>query len=261
MMAAPKAPARKFRRFALVGVESALLTNLLSGHGLELVSESPDAVITYGGDGTILHSEQRYPGVPKICVRDCDSCVACKGNVFFRKDPARQAGNQLCLKCFSKVFEGIVDGDYRIKEEMKLSGTAVSGGRRFDVEALNEIQLHNQNPLHAIRFDLYLGEKEYVKNCISDGVIVSTPYGSTGYFRSVSSGKTFGSGIGIVLNNPTITRKPLIVTSDPDGFELRGVVSRRNGLFIADNLPQFVELDAGDEFLVRKSKNVARFFV
>jgi NAD kinase len=255
-----KLPA-KFRRFALVGMDLHSLAGGFSDRDLEIVAENPDAVISYGGDGTILHSEQRYPGVPKLCVRDCDSCVRCSGNVFFKSDPARQAGNQLCPSCFFEVLDGILAGKYKIKEEMKLTGTSLSGGRRFDVEALNEIQLHNQNPLHAIRFDLFLNGKEYVTNVISDGVIVSTPYGSTGYFRSVSGGRSFDGGIGIVLNNPTIPRPPLIVKGDLEHFEVRGKVLRRNGLLVADNLPQFVELDAGDEFIIRKSKNVARFFV
>ncbi|MBZ0267088.1 hypothetical protein K8I85_02945, partial [bacterium] len=38
-------------------------------HGLLIVESEPDIVLTYGGDGLLLGSEHRFPGVPKLPLR------------------------------------------------------------------------------------------------------------------------------------------------------------------------------------------------
>ena len=38
--------------------------------GVELVEDSPDLVLTHGGDGALLGAERDFPGVPKLPLRD-----------------------------------------------------------------------------------------------------------------------------------------------------------------------------------------------
>jgi len=250
----------KLRRFAVIGYEPPRFRQFLGSKGLRQVTKNPDAVISYGGDGTTLKTEHIYPGVPKICVRDWDICPVC-GPRAKRIDLPRRSGVQLCAYCFEKALDRAIKGDYKIIEEMKLVASTSAGGRKFEAEALNEVQLHNLNPMQAVRFDLYINGKVFQKDCVSDGVIISTPYGSTGYYYSASGGKTFSKGIGIIQNNPKFAQKPAIITKGLDRFVLRGVVTRTKGLLFVDNLPRFAKLSQGDAFFVRKSKGKARFIV
>jgi NAD kinase len=252
--------ARPLCRFAVIGYEPPRFRRFLKSKGLRQVSKDPDAVISYGGDGTTLKTEHLYPGVPKICVRDWDVCPVC-GPKDRRMDVPRRSGIQLCTECFEKVLDRAIKGDYKIVEEMKLVATTNAGGKRFEAEALNEVQLHNLNPMQAVRFDLYLNGRAFQKDCVSDGVIISTPYGSTGYYYSASGGRTFHRGIGIIQNNPKFSQKPTVITKGLDRFVLRGVVTRTKGLLFVDNLPRFAKLSQGDDFFVRKSKGTAKFIV
>jgi len=250
----------QLRKFAVIGYAPTGFRDFLKSKGLSQVTRNPDAVISYGGDGTTLKTEHIYPGVPKICVRDWDECPAC-GALAKNIDIPRRSGVQLCADCFETLLDRAIEGDYNIIEEIKLVASTNAGGRVFSAEALNEVQLHNLNPMQAVRFDLYLNGKVFQKDCVSDGVIVSTPYGSTGYYYSVSGGKTFSKGIGIIQNNPKFSQQPSIITKDLDKFVLRGVVTRTKGLLFVDNLPRFAKLSQGDEFFVRKSKGTAKFIV
>ena len=45
--------------------------------GYEIVSRNPDVVISFGGDGSFLIAERRFPSVPKLPVRDKSICKRC----------------------------------------------------------------------------------------------------------------------------------------------------------------------------------------
>ena len=47
---------------------------LLAKAGFELVEEDPDFVVCYGGDGTVLFSERKFPGVPKLIIKTSRAC-------------------------------------------------------------------------------------------------------------------------------------------------------------------------------------------
>ena len=46
----------------------------LATAGFELVKKNPDFIICYGGDGTVLFSERKFPGVPKLIIKSSRAC-------------------------------------------------------------------------------------------------------------------------------------------------------------------------------------------
>ena len=46
-------------------------------YGLRLDETTPEAVLSYGGDGSFLYAEQKYPKIPKVAVRKSKRCVVC----------------------------------------------------------------------------------------------------------------------------------------------------------------------------------------
>src|SRR3989338_7956719 len=45
--------------------------------GFLYTTTKPDLVISVGGDGTFFFAERKYPGVPKIMVRESHVCEKC----------------------------------------------------------------------------------------------------------------------------------------------------------------------------------------
>ncbi len=65
-------------RIALTGRNLVDLTNLLTQYPAEIVTDNPDIVISYGGDGSLLGAERLYPGIPKCPIRDSRSAPKCE---------------------------------------------------------------------------------------------------------------------------------------------------------------------------------------
>ncbi len=130
--------------------------------------------------------------------------------------------------------------------------------------ALNEITIRNVNPARALRFSLSgPGAPKGLR--IGDGVVASTAYGSTAYYRALGN-KPFRSGFRMAGNNVLPAFRP---------FALRGrltlTVLREHAWFLGDNHPRHVFLKPGDRVVVRPasagrrlqpaSEGVARFAV
>lgn len=209
----------------------------LKKFGFNVTRKNPEMVICYGGDGTILYAERIFPGIPKLVIkRDSSICRKC--------DYTPQ--NLL------SILERLKEGKYKIKEEMKLEGIA----KNRKLIGLNEIQIHNKLPIRAIRFTLeVLNRRIYA---IGDGVIISTPFGSTGYYKA-AGGKKFERGIGICFNNPHPREIKSFVV--PDDSEIRVRIEKEEAYLLADNYERFISLKEGDETIIRKTEGKARFIL
>ena len=214
--------------------------DIISSSGFRLVEHAPDFVVCYGGDGTVLYSERVYPGVPKICIRKKLGCKTC-----------HYSPEQL-----PDILEKVEKNEYHLVEELKLRLEY----RSVFKQALNEIQLHNKNPAKAIRFSLEIKNKRAVNynDLIGDGVVIATPFGSTAYYYSVG-GRPFEKGIGVAFNNLHNKRiKPLIID---ENSTIVVKVIREEGYIIIDNDEDFIEVGEEDEFIVKRSKDTAKFVV
>jgi hypothetical protein len=164
----------------------------LTAEGFELLDEyDPSAtIITIGGDGTILYAARTHADPTILPVRAGTS----KGNrAAFDVD-------QLIEK-----LTALEDGDASLVSTSFQTLTAFKDGEelRGGFRALNEISLHHQSPVLATTFAVRIDDGDTVwefPELIGDGVLVATPFGSTGYFRAIT-GETFTDGFGIAFNN------------------------------------------------------------
>jgi len=60
-------------KLLIFGSEKEKIPQLVKKFGFKLVIKSPDVVVSYGGDGTLMKSEYQFPGVPKLILR-ASSC-------------------------------------------------------------------------------------------------------------------------------------------------------------------------------------------
>ncbi|NQU98818.1 NAD(+)/NADH kinase [Candidatus Woesearchaeota archaeon] len=208
------------------------MKNILKNKGLTYVTNNPDFVISLGGDGTFLYSEQLYPDVPKLLIRDSKICKKCVGD------------NRETILDFIKM------NAYDIKEEMKLE---TSFGKNKLV-AVNDVIVRNKNLNQAIRLEIHIdGERKHAE-LIGDGLVVSTPFGSTAYFNSITR-ETFDRGIGVAFNNPVEEHGHVILNENQ---VLKVKLLRGDADIAADNNPKIYNLKEGNSITIRKSNNKTR---
>ena len=123
--------------------------------------------------------------------------------------------------------------------------------------ALNEVQLHTKLPIRAMRFSLSADGKKF-ENLIGDGVIISTPFGSSAYYSSVG-GRKFNKGIGICFNN--LHNKKIKSFVVPENSRIMVKIDRDEAWLAADNHEKLISLNPSDSVIVKKSNQVAKFIV
>lgn len=194
---------------------------------LEIVDKNPDIVITHGGDGTILGAERDYPGIPKLPLRNSAICHLCS-----------PLPNEKVLELLSKNL-------LKTKELIKLEASV--NGRIL--VALNDVVIAHKFPNLALRF------KIDSKEMIGDGVVIATPFGSTGYFYSITH-RAITKGIGLAFNNIHNQEvKPRVLEEDT---EIKVTITRGPGVLAADNDPRLIDLKEGEEITVKKSPHSAK---
>ena len=136
-------------------------------HTDKTVSKRADLVIAIGGDGTLLSTARNfgYYDIPVLGIN--------LGNLGFLTDIA-PADLTFELK---KIMEGSFVKDKRIFLEAGVEGK----NERY--KALNEIVLHSGSIAQLIEYDLFI-DNEFVYRQKADGLIISTPTGSTAYSLS-----------------------------------------------------------------------------
>ena len=219
----------------VVGLKRKIVEDVLSKFDLKLNKKNPEIVISFGGDGTALYAERVYPGIPRILIKHSKACNKCEEHDF------------------SKIFSVLKQGRFTIREEIKIEGV-VDNDPKKRLVGLNEIGIHHKPPTKTVGFRVKVNGRLIEDKIIGDGLLVATPYGSTGYFHSISR-MSFKKGLGIAFNNPIKKRKNLIVDADS---VIKVEILRGDGLMVADNYERMIPIGKGDLITIKKTKEKAR---
>lgn len=220
-------------KVAVVGKNKKLIVGSLKRHGFTIVSKNPELVISFGGDGTSLYGERVYHGVPRVLIRHSKTCNKCPSHNY------------------EQIFHAILTKNFEIIDELKIEAAVNNKGKKM--KALNEIDVHNQVP-HATRLQLKINGRVIENNVIGDGILVSTPHGSTGYFKSITR-KDFNKGLGIAFNNSVTYEKPMFVN---ENSVIKVKVLRGPALLIADNGHRITLLKTNNTVTIKKSNETAK---
>lgn len=217
------------------GKNSKKLSPILKDLGFEETEVNPDLVISYGGDGTLLASERNYPEISKLAIRDSNVCKKCPDHT-------------------EKVLLTLLkEGKLKLQRVSKLK--AERNGVK--ISALNDIAVRNTTPIHALRFNLSINGKEIEPTVIvGDGVVVSTAFGSTGYYKSVTK-KTFKKGYSLAFSNTTEDLASVLIKKG-DLIDIK--IIRGPATVSADNNPKFINLEENDVVRISVSDQVASIY-
>ena len=163
----------------IIGISDAVnqLRPRLEQYDCKVVDCSPELIITYGGDGALLGAERDYPNIPKLPLRATALC------------PEHSIESQL---------EDFFANRLKTSELIKLCGTA----QGQPLLGINDIFIHNQDPVSAVRYRIWIDDELYAKEIVGDGVGIATVHGSTAYYRSITH-SIFRIGIGLAFCNST----------------------------------------------------------
>lgn len=165
----------------------------------QLVDESPDFVITLGGDGTILQSITlvRDAAIPIIGVN--------MGRMGFLASIDRKSIRSAMVK--------IMNGRYRIEERSLLRldcNKDIYGETRF---ALNDFTITKRDSSAMVKISVYINQ-QLLNIYWADGIIVATPTGSTGYSLSCGGPILFPDAANFVITPiapHNLTVRPVVI--------------------------------------------------
>ncbi len=156
-----------------------------------------DFRISFGGDGTILRVVHRHPDLqaPLLGVN--------LGSLGFLAD--------IPVSEIYPSLQYLLDGQYRVQQRMIIEGSISNGERCF---AVNDVVIHRSQNHSLVDLAIYV-DKKYVNTFSADGIIFSTPGGSTAYSLA-AGGPILTPDLNAIIITPicphTITNRPIVIS-------------------------------------------------
>lgn len=210
---------------------------------------SVDCILVLGGDGTLIQAamDTLYLDIPLIGIN--------LGNLGFLAEVERSN--------ISSALDRLIQGEWKQEERMMLSGIL----RKTDAEpekyhALNDIVLTREGSLRIVTYDIFVNG-QFLNSYHADGLIVSTPTGSTGYNMS-AGGPIVEPKAKLILVTPicphTLNTRSIVLSAE-DEIEVKIAVGKNKDV-------QKVEvnfdgrsretLQTGDSIIINQSKLVTK---
>ncbi len=208
-----------------------------------------ECVLVLGGDGTLIQAARDLADgeVPVFGINI--------GNIGFL--------TEIDMSQVYPAIDNLIEDKYFLDKRMLLSGTVIRGGVEvFKGVALNDIVLNRVGPLRIIHFDIFVNN-EFLISYRADGLIVSTPTGSTAYNLSAGGPIVRPGTESIVMTPicPHMLNKSSVIFGSEDVLEIRLKESdfadeKRVVTFDGDN---YFELEEGDQIFIQSSDRKATF--
>ncbi len=210
----------------------------------KVVPEHTECVIVLGGDGTLVRAARDLAGegIPLIGVNLGTLGYLC----------------ELERKTVFDAIDRLFEDRYDIEHRMLLGGVGICGGKeQGETLALNDIVIHRAGMTQIM--DLVVSVNgEYLNTYSADGIILSTPTGSTGYSMS-AGGPIVDPKADLILITPVnshdINSKSIVVGAD--AVVTVKVAQRRaerdEEAWINFDGDRIVHMHVGDELVVKKA--------
>ncbi len=202
-----------------------------------------DIVITLGGDGTMLNAARSLADkdVPLIGINI--------GRLGFLADVSPDE--------IDTVLDDILSGKH-IKEERFLLEAKVTRNNEtiFSGDALNDVVVHVRDVARMIEFETRIDGK-FVNHQRADGLIISTPTGSTAYALS-SGGPILQSNLDAITLVPicphTLSSRPLVVNASSEVDILISETKQAIAQVTCDGQTSF-DVENGDHVNIKRKQN------
>ncbi len=212
---------------------------------IDALGEQCDIAVVVGGDGTMLGIARQLArfNIPLVGIN--------QGRFGFITD--------VPLGQFAQTLAPMIAGDYEEEHRSMLGGDVWRDEACiFEGLSLNDVVVSRGGVAPMIELRVDIGD-EFVANLRADGLIISSPTGSTAYALSAGGPILHPSIAGWVLvpiASHTLSNRPIVL---PDVHEIRiGVVAGRD-ISANFDMQGLASLQPGDQVRVRRSAHKVRF--
>ena len=163
------------------------------------------------------------------------------------------------LKEFRPALDRLFTGDFDIEERMMIEGVTADGYRDL---AVNDIVLAREGKIRIVQFNLYVNGT-LLNTYLADGVIISTPTGSTGYNLS-AGGPVVEPTASMIVITPICSHAlntSSVVLSADDVIEVEiceGRYGRTEQVAVCFDGAEQSTLVTGDRVTIRRAHKTAR---
>jgi NAD+ kinase len=220
-----------------------ILANCMRGDCLDDVLGRADFAVVFGGDGTILSTARSLSEtkVPVIGVN--------VGKLGFLAE--------FSVGELKELFERIITDSSLIDKRMILRCCVVGGGKeKFCSTAINDVVITSGPPFHLVELKMTVNGQA-LASCLSDGLIISTPTGSTAYSLS-AGGPILSANLSAMVITPlcphSLSFRPIVIGAESN-LEVEPLKVNKGTSLVLDGQVQ-CELKPGEMVKVSKDKGV-----
>jgi len=162
---------------------------------------------------------------------------------------------EFTVEDMNAALESVLAGDYTLDRRLMLSATVGRGPEQLMHDrVLNDVVISKSALARIIEIETYLN-KQFVNSFRADGLIVSTPTGSTAYNLSAGGPVIFPSMNAVVITPIcpfTLSNRPIVVPDDAE-IELLLKTDKEDVTLTLDGQVGF-PLEVADHVKIRKSR-------
>ncbi|KAF0156200.1 MAG: NAD+ kinase [Syntrophaceae bacterium] len=215
------------------------------GFKLEDLASKVDLIAVLGGDGTMLRTA-RYVAQRPVPI------VGINMGTFGYLTEVNLNETYVALELILKgdfLTEKRMMLDVKIRRGKKIIGSGI---------VLNDVVINRGNLSRIVELETVINN-QYLTTYKSDGLIISTPTGSTAYSLSAGGPIVF-PGKDLIIINPicphTLTNRPIIF---PENSDLQITLwSKESGATVTLDGQESYRISSGDVMMIRKSKHYTR---
>lgn len=200
------------------------------------IGKEYDFVISLGGDGTFLAVARNFPSIEIVGIN--------LGNLGFLAEIDKDN--------FKEALERILSGNYSVEKRFFIETTI----HDKTLYALNDIVVSRGIIPKLLELELYFNGK-FVDNYTADGLIISTPTGSTAYSMS-AGGPIVDPKLDVLIVTPicahSLHQRPIIIDASTE-VKIKAKV---DGFLIAADGQETVESENIKEIVINRSTNYTK---
>ena len=189
------------------------------GMEFDLLCQSSDALVTLGGDGTLISVARRS------FTHDIPILGVYAGSLGFLAD--------INMDELDEFVSSFIDGNYRVDDRAILEAKFTQNGNEITTYAFNDVVVTRHSVQHMIHVETLVDSKAF-NTYYGDGVIVSTPTGSTAYNLS-AGGPVLFPLTNVFSLTPicphSLTQRPVVL---PGEFSIEMKTPKDKALVIID---------------------------
>ena len=209
----------------------------------QTLADTADLAIVVGGDGTFLSAVRSLTdfNIPVLGIN--------LGRLGFLVDISPDD----MLQHLEKIMQGeyVEESRFLLQAQIKRNGSIIA-----EADAFNDVVIHIRDVARMIEFETYVNG-QFVNFQRSDGLVISTPTGSTAY--SLSSGgpllhSTLDAMVIVPICPHTLTNRPLVINSSS---EIKIVIGKREQSTAQVTFDGQTAFDAkpNDKIIITKKQN------